>query len=233
MDEIDLKEMFSYFLNNILIVVLITIAVITGGIVYRTCFKIPLYQSYTTIVLTRDDNNTVSDEGTGITQNDITLNQKLVATYGKIIKSRRVLEQVINGLNLDMKFNELINKVNVVNDDDTEIIKVTVTDSDKKEAKNIANKIAQVFSEEIVKIYSIKNISIIDTAIESETPCNINPTKETAILCIVGIFLGLGVVFIMYYLDTTIKNVDEIENKLGLVVLGSVPKKEFKGGSKK
>ena len=228
MEEIDLKELLSYFWSKLLIIVAVVVASVAVSIIYRAAFKTPLYQSYTTIVLTRTESSDELDNS-GITQNDITLNQKLVSTYRQIMKSRRVLDPVIEDLHLDTTADELRSRVSVVSEQDTEIIRITVTDGDSASAKNIANAIARVFSQEIVEIYSIKNVSVIDSALEQESPYNINPLKETVLALLIGVVLGCAVVFVMYYFDTTVKSADEVEKKLGLVILGSVPRSS-KGG---
>ena len=234
MEEINLKELFSYMLSKLYIILFVAVVLVLGSIIYREQFKTPMYESYTTVVLARS-NNVIDDEdlSVGITQNDILLNQKLVATYREIIKSRRILDQVIEDLDLDMTYSELRGKVTVVNEADTELIRISVVDDDSEDAKNIADSIARVFSNEITKIYSIKNISVIDYAREELKPYNINPLKETVIAMLIGIVLGCGIVFVMFYFDTTIKSVDEVEKKLKLPILGSVPKTgNYRGGNK-
>jgi len=228
MEEIDLKELLSYFWSKILIIIAVVVVSVAMSIIYRSAIKTPLYQSYTTIVLTRSESSDdLSDNG--ITQNDITLNQKLVSTYREIMKSRRVLDQVIEDLHLEVTASELKGRISVVSEQDTEIIRITVTDEDSADAKNIANAIARVFSNEIVKLYSIKNVSVIDAALEQDAPYNINPLKETVLALLIGVVLGCAAVFVMYYFDTTVKSADEVEKKLGLVILGSVPRSS-KGG---
>jgi len=232
MEEINLKELFAYMLSKILIIVIITVVLVIGSFIYRDYFKTPMYESYTTIVLTRSVVSSEEDD-LGITQNDILLNQKLVATYREIIKSRRILERVIDDLELNMTTNELKSRITVSNEQDTELIRISVSDDDPEAAKNIADCIARVFSNEITKIYSIKNISVIDYARESNSPYNISPVKETVIAFLIGIVLGCGIVFVMYYFDTTIKSAEEVEKKLNLPVLGMVPKSgSNRGGNK-
>jgi len=232
MEEINLKELFSYMLSKIVIIIVLTVVLVVGSIVYREFFKEPLYQSSTTIVLARSSNVSIEDGTTGITQNEILLNQKLVSTYREIIKSRRILEKVIEKLELDITYKELTNSISVTNQEDTEIIKITVSNPNKEDAKNIADAIASTFSTEIAKIYSIQNISVIDYARQSNEPYNINPVKETALAAIIGIVLGCGIVFVMFYFDTTIKSVEEIEEKIKLPVLGAVPKTNLSKGGK-
>ena len=221
MEEINLKDLFSYFINKIFIIIIILVVALSTSLVYSNFIKVPRYKSSTTIVLTRsgDGENTST-----ITQNDITINQKLVATYREIIKSRRVLGQVIDNLGLDMSVGELSSNVSVSNPDGTELIKITVSGTNKSDVKDITDEIARVFGKEIEDIYDIKNVSIIDTAVEANGPYNMNLVKETAIAGVIGLVLGFGIVFIMFYFDTSIKNPEEIQSKLGLPLLGVVPK---------
>ena len=125
-----------------------------------------------------------------------------------------------------MTISELSQNISVTNETDTELIRITVSSLDKEEAARIANEIAKVFSEEIVNIYNIKNVSIIDQAIVSNVPYNINVVKDAILYGLVGIVVGAGIVFVMFYFDTTIKNPEEIQEKLGLPLLGVVPKFE-------
>ncbi len=223
MEEINLKDLFLYFISKIFIVIITFVIAVSTSIVYSKFVKVPKYNSYTTIVLTRSGDST-NEQNASITQNDITLNQKLVATYREIIKSRRVLGQVKENLGLDISVGELSSNISVTNPDGTELIKITVSGKNKEEVKDITNEIARVFSKEIEEIYDIKNVSIIDTAIEANSPYNMNIVKETLIASVIGIVLGLGIVFIMFYFDTTIKNAEEISEKVGLPLLGVVPK---------
>lgn len=232
MEEINLKDLFNYFLSKIWIILIVTILAILVGCLYGLFLKTPLYKSSTTIVLARVNDNV--SETNGITQNDILLNQKLVSTYREIIKSRRILNQVIENLDLNVTYDVLKNKITVTNEKDTELIRISVSDENAKQAKLIANEIAHVFNNEIVDIYSIKNVSIIDYAEEESAPYNINVVKQTVLAGMVGLVLSCAIVFTMFYFDTTIKSADEIESKIGLPLLGAVPMSgHHKGGKKK
>ena len=221
MEEIDLKELFTYFWSKKFYIILITAITLTIGLIYSINFQTPLYKSYTTILLTKES------DSTSITSNDILLNQKLVDTYKEIITSKKVLGRVINNLDLEYSVNALSSKVNVQSINGTEILKITVSDEYNVNAKNIANEIAYVFNSEIVKLYDIQNIGVIDVAELSETPYNINTTKQLIISGLVGLILSLCIVFVIYYFDDTIKTTVEVEKKLGLPVIGAIP--EFGG----
>ena len=217
MEEIDLKEMFLYFWTKKLIFIILIIVGIAAGIIYTNYLEVPKYRSYTTILLTKEESSTA------ITSSDVTLNKNLVDTYREIIKSRNVLGKVITNLDLEYSIDELGKMITVESVNDTEIIKVTVTNTDDYLAMNIADEIANVFKTEIVKLYNIQNVGVIDTAALPTKPYNINIVKTTLITTLIGLVLAFAISFILFYFDTTIKNSEEIERKLGLTVIGNIP----------
>lgn len=221
MEEIDLKELFTYFWAKKLYIILIAACALVVGVVYSFNIQKPMYKSYTTILLTKES------DSNSITSSDITLNQKLVDTYREIITSKKVLGRVINNLDLDYTVGQLSSKVNVQSINNTEILKITVSDLDNRTARNIANEIAYVFNSEIIKLYNIQNIGIIDSAEISNTPYNVNLTKQLVVSSLIGLIIGFAVVFVAYYFDNTIKSTIEVENKLDLPVIGAIP--EFGG----
>ena len=157
MEEINLKELFDYFVSKWFMVALAAVVCVVFGAVYTIFFKTPLYNSYTTIVLTTNNENTNINQS--ITQSDITLNKNLISNYRVIMKSHSILNQVINNLNLNMTTEELKKMVNITTEDDTEIIRISVNGTDKEIAKDVANEIARVFSNDVARYYSIKNVT--------------------------------------------------------------------------
>lgn len=223
MEEIDLKELFTFVKSKIGLLVAITAGVCILGCVYGLFLQTPMYQSYTTVILS-------SNEGT-INQSDLTLNKNLVNTYAEIVKSRRVLDQVINDLNLELTYEQLHGKIAVSAVNNTEIIKITVNDTDGIKAKNIANVTANYFAKEIVDLYNMNNVDILDEAIESNKPYNINIAKQVIIYFMLGLVIASGILFIIYYFDRTVKSIEQVEQKIKLPILGGV--QEYQRGAKK
>lgn len=219
MEEINLSEFINYYLSRMGWVLFTIVIVMIGGNLFNYYTRVPMYQSSTTIILAKEDK-----EEDKYTQTDAMLNQKLISTYREIIKSRTVLRQVIKNENLRYSVEELSNCISVTNVEDTEIIKITVSNKDKNHAVRIANAIAPIFKEEVMKIYNINNVSVLDKAIVAKKPYNINYLKENVIYVLIGFVLASGVIFTIFYFDTSVKSTEELEDKLGLTVLGVVPK---------
>lgn len=225
MEEINLKELLDYFKERLTLFLVIVLTVVLAGSIYAIFLKTPMYQSSSTVLLVS------KNEASNLTTSDVQLSKSLTTTYSEIIKSRRVIEQVIENLSLDYSYAELTKNVSVSSVNDTEIIRVAVNNPDRGVAADITNEIVKVFSAEIVVIYEgkVSNVSTIDKATEAKAPYNVNVAKDFLIFLLVGIVLAAAFIFIVYYFDTTIKSADEIEEKLGLPIFGVVPKVKKKG----
>ena len=225
MEEIDLKELLIFVKDKIGLLITITAGVCILGCIYGLFIQTPMYESYTTVILSSNESSSA------INQADVNLNRVLVDTYAEIVKSRRVLTQVIDELDLDLSYEDLYNKITVSAVNDTEIIKIAVNDKDGIKAKNIANVTAEYFTEEIVVLYNMNNVDILDEAIESEKPYNINVVKQTIIYLMLGFIIAAGILFIIYYFDRTVKSIEQVEQKIKLPILGGV--QEYQRGAKK
>ena len=188
------------------------------GCLYTAFIQEPLYKSYTTIILTKEDNSS------SMSINDINLNKGLVDTYRELILSKKIAKQVINNLGLDMSADDLIRNTSVESVNNTNMIKVSVVNSDANNAKVIANEIARIFNNEVINYFEISNVGVVDEAEISTLPYNVNVVKQLIISALIGIVLAFGIVFVIFYFDTTVKNGEEIEKKLNLSVIGYIPR---------
>lgn len=217
MEEIDLVELFDYFFRRAYIIIITALVFLVGGLTYTVFLKEPLYKSDVNVILVSKNSQSSS------LQSEITANQKLAATYRELVTSRSVLNEVIEDLDLTYTVSQLQKMITVQNVNETEIIKIAVSSSKAKEAKEIANVVAVKFQDEVKDIYNLENVSIIDKAVLAKEPYNINVVKESIIYIALGVVLSCGVIFVIYYFDNTIKSIDQVEKRLGIPVIGTVP----------
>ena len=218
--EMTLEDIFRALKKRWLLIISVTLMCLIGGSIFVLFFgPEPVYQASTTVLV-----NYRAEETNKLTQSDLTTSQKLVATYTEIIKSATILEPVIKALDLDMTADELLKNIGVAQVNDTEIIKITVKNEDPELSRDIANTIANVFSKEISKIMKVDSTSTLDVAKTPTTPLSQNKITKIAIAGILGMMISVGLVFVLEYLDRTVKTADETEKLLGVPVLGVIPK---------
>lgn len=221
MEEIDLKELFEFLKSKIVWILVAIIAAVVVGNVYTILTRVPMYKSNVSLVLVSEK----SGDGNSVYNNsEQQLNKNLVGTYSEIVKSKVVLNKVISNLDLDISYAELKSNIEVSSVENTEIINIYVSNKNPKMATLIANEIASVFVGEINKFYKLNNVNILDKATNVNTPYNVNYVKDNVIYILIGAVVSLGILFVIFYFDTSIKTSEEIENKFGLNVIGTVPR---------
>ena len=224
-DEIDLKQLLELFWNKKVFILIVVLIAVIMGYIYTSFLVKPKYTSSTTLILAQ--RNSADSTGT-ITSTDVTLNDKLIDTYKEIATSNTVVRTVITNLKLtNIDENTLKKEINVTAVNGTQILKISVTDSNADMATKIANEMGQVFSKRIADIYKIDNVSIIDEAETTGIPSNINHKKDMLIFLVGGIVIAVALVLLINMLDNSIKSSTDIERALNLNILAEIPECDF------
>lgn len=229
MEEINIKDFFSYLKRYIIAFILVTAVAVAGVAVYDIKFKKPIYQAHTAIVIAKSD----EASNTAATLNDINASQKLTSTYSEIAKSELVLGQVIENLGLDTGVKELSKNVTVKPVEDTSIIDVTVKNLDAEQSAIVANEIAKVFADEIKEIYKVDNVSQLSVAVAPEAPSNNTLTRDMILAAAIAVFGVAGIAFLKFYLDDSVKHTDDIEQAFGVPATGTISRSEVKAKKNK
>ncbi|WP_309089167.1 Wzz/FepE/Etk N-terminal domain-containing protein [Domibacillus sp.] len=218
-ETISLKELAQTLKKRLRLIVLITVAaaLISGIISYFVLT--PIYQSSTQVLV-----NQAKTEQQLYNPAEVQTNLQLISTYNVIMKSPAILEKVAQNLDLDLTTEQLSSKITVASEQDSQVVNITVQDEKPGLAADIANETARVFQEDIVKIMSVDNVSILAAAEVGENPSPVKPQPllNIAIALVVGLMAGIGLAFLLEYLDNTIKTEQDIEKTLGIPVLGGV-----------
>ena len=157
-EVIDLREYFSIIKKKWYIIAVLCVICVAASSVYSFFIAKPVYQAETTLIV-----KTEKAEGSQTVSGDqVSVSQKLAVTYGKVIKSRTVLENVIKNLNLEETYDELSEKISVSTVSDTQIIKISVKDTKNSNAAKIANEIPKVFTKEAIRIADANGVEVID-----------------------------------------------------------------------
>lgn len=222
--ELDLIQLWEALKKRWVIVVAIPlIAALTSGIVSFFILN-PVYQASTTLIVGKKAaDSTAQQAGQLLEYNVLMANQQLAKTYGTIAKSRTIEENVINELKLPLTSEQLDAKVTVNPVKSTEILEIAVQDTNPVVAADIANTMAQKFSDSVVEIKKVDSVSIVDKAVAPTHPIKPKKTMNVLIAFMVGLMASVGLAFLLEYLDNTIKSTKDVEDILGLPVLGVIP----------
>jgi len=215
-ETISLKELFQTLKKRLLLIIIITVifTAISGIVSYF--FLTPIYQSSTQILVNQE-----KSENTVYSPNEVQTNLQLINTYNAIIKSPAILDKVIKKENLEMTSGELNKLISVSNEQESQVVNITVQHENPQDSKNIANTIATTFQSEIKSIMNVDNVSILTKA-ELGSRIKPDPILNMTIALVVGLMVSVGVAFLLEYLDNTLKKDQDIEDHLGLPVLGAI-----------
>ena len=218
-ETISLQDIFKVIKKRFVHIVSITIiAALIAGVISFFVLT-PIYQASTQILV-----NKQTTDQQAIQSQDIQANLQLINTYNVIIKSPAILSKVIDTLDLKLTTTELTNKITVASQNNSQVVNVSVQDENPAIAVEIANTTAEVFQQEIPILMNVDNVNILSPAVLGENPSPVKPNKmlNVAIGAVIGLMIGLGLAFLLEYLDTTIKSEQDVEDILGLPIIGIV-----------
>lgn len=230
----ELKEYLHILKKRWLLIISVTLTCVFVSAVVSFFLIKPTYQASISVVIgsNKDESSTNPNQ----TYNDVMMYQKLVKTYSEFVKTRSVAEDAIEKLNLDKTPAALLDMVSVAPKGDTEFLTITVKSKDAYEARDIANQVAKSLKEITKDIKKVDNVQLVDDALLPSGPVSPKPLLNIAIALILGLFVSVGIVFLIEYLDNTVKDTDELEKLLEVPVLGAIPmmedKKKARGGKR-
>lgn len=227
-DTIDLMRLIWALKKKLWIIITVVLIFACGSGVYTKFCIQPTYKSVSTmLVLPKDNLKSV----TSLT--DLQLGDQISKDYIILMTSRPVLEDVIDNLELEMGYESLKGCINIVNEEDTRILTISVTMHDPKMAKEVVNELAKVSSKYIGDKMEVSPPKIIE---KGRIPLHKDgPDMKKNIMkgMLVGMVFICGIIVVLELLNDAIRNEEDIERYLGVPVFAVVPDKGIKIKSKK
>lgn len=221
--EVDLREVFEILAKKWWLILLLTVfgAVIAFGVSVK--YVTPVYEAKTVLY--------IGNENSVLAPLDISLGQleagsQLLVDYKQIALTRLVINEVIKNLGLNISYEEFQKNMVIENVGDSRLFTVGYRNPNPETARIVSDELAKQLSVAVLQIVGVENIRILDQALLPHTPAAPNKYLNTAIGALLGFLTSLFIIFIMFLLDDTVKNEEDIEKLIGMSVLGNIP--EFK-----
>ena len=228
-EKIDIKRMLEIVLDRIVSIVVITLIFGLIAFALSKFFITPKYESSITMYV---NNGRSIEENSGISNNkilssDITASQQLVPTYIEMIKSDAVLGEVAESVEEKTgkkykakKIREIMTAEAVA---ETEIIKVSVEETNAGLAREIADAISATAPAKIQAFVEGSEVKIIDSASISNTPVSPDVRMNTIIGGLLGFVLSISFILLKELFDVRVKSVDDLVSRFNYPVLGTIP----------
>ena len=217
--EIDVFAMLKTLWKRKFSIVLVALVFAIAAFGYSAFLAKREYQSTSRIYVVSRQNQ----DNNALTNSDLQAGSYLVKDYREIILSQNVLSQAIEELKLDMTPAELSKKISVSVPTDTRILSITAKDGDPKEAARIANGLRNVAAEKIIAVTKVSDVTTLDEAEVPQSPSSPNIRRNVLLGFIAGAGLMVVLMVVVEVLDDRVKRPEDIEELMGLTLLGIVP----------
>ncbi len=219
-ETISLKEIFNVFKKRLLLITAITVGAAVLAAIISYFILTPTYEADSQFIVNQSQQQDLAQPNV----NDIRANVEIINTYNVIIASPAILGDVIEELDLPYSVSQLSKNINVANAQDSQVVTVTATDENPATAVNIANTTVNVFQDKVQDFMNVDNVKILTEAELSANPSPVapNPLLNIAIAIVLGVMLGVGLAFLLEYLDNSITTEDDIDKHLQLPLLGVI-----------
>lgn len=221
-ETISLKEIFDIIKKRFLLIISFAIGATLIAAIVSFFVLTPIYQSSAQFIVNQNNEDTQGQ--LLVDTNTIRTNVELINTYSVIIKNSAILNEVIEELNLTTTPESLANNISVSSEQNSQVVTVSVKNPDPQLATDIANTTVHVFQESIPEIMNVDNVHILSEAVtrDNPTPVEPKPVLNIAIALVLGVMIGVGIAFLLEYLDTSVRTEEDVEKKLGLPILGII-----------
>ena len=193
------------------------IATLVSGI-FNFFIIAPTYEASTKVFIGKEESSVEN-----YNYNDITMYQKLLKTYSELIKTKDLINRSITNSEYELEVEDVLNNVSVTTVADTQMIQIAYKSTSPNIAKNMLENITNEFITTAQDLVPNGNVRVLETVELPEEPVAPNKKMNIAIAFILGMMVGLGIVFLLEYLDNTYKNKEQLEKDLDIPVLGVIP----------
>lgn len=182
----------------------------------------PKYQSSTQLFIGKE--NTATDQK--YDTNDVQMYQKLLKTYSSVITTNDLITRSFKNAEINISSEEALAGLSVVPKTDTQILEIKFISEDKQECKDVVKAITDEFVKTSTDLISNANVKVIEEVKLPEAPVSPNKKLNIAIAFLLGIMVGVGVSLLLAIMDSTFKDKNQLEEIIGLPVLGVIPDTE-------
>lgn len=216
--EIDIFYLLKKLWSNKFLITLIAVVGATVALLISLFLITPEYTSTTRIYVVNQNSTS-----TNITTQDLQAGDYLVNDYKEIITSNDVLSEVITSNNLAFDVKELLKKVRVSIPTSTRVISISVEDPDPQKASDLANSIREVAAEKIKDVTRVEDVTTLEVAKPMDEPSSPKISRNVVLGALVGGLIAVISLLLGEILDDRIKRPEDIEEVLGMTLLGVVP----------
>ena len=216
-EGIDLVELAKVVLKKIWIPIIAAVAAAVLVFGYSEFILPAEYTSRTKIYVA----NASSDE---MSYSDVQLASRLANSYKEIFKSTTVCQNVADQLEGAYTAKQINSMVNVTTSSDSEIISLSVTCNNAKDAQIIASYVFQYGRQEIMRVIRAGWVEYIDEPSLPEAKSGPASKRDALFAGVAAAAVACGIIIVMHLLSNKIKSKKDLSDTFSdIPVIGVIP----------
>jgi len=157
----------------------------------------------------------------------VTTSDQLLRSYAVIMTSRDQLQKVISDESLGTDPKSLSKRINVTPQPSTLILNVAVRDTDPGRAERTANTLVNNFAAYVNAFPKDKGssqdaVTVVSPAALPTEPVSPRPLLNVALALLAGLMVGVGLAFLLDYMDQSVRSDEILRERVGIAPLGHI-----------
>lgn len=183
----------------------------------------PKYEASTKLFIGKEESDKES-----YNNNDVQMYQKLLKTYSDVIMTKDLVGNAIDDDGINIKAEQALANLTVTPKTDTQILQISYKGEDREQARDIVQAVTDEFVKVSTDLISNANVKVVESVTLPEEPVSPNKKLNIAIAFVLGAMVGVGLSLLLEFMDNTFKDKDQVENILGVPVIGNIPNTDSK-----
>ncbi|MBE6050957.1 MAG: capsular biosynthesis protein [Clostridium sp.] len=219
-ENIRIQDIVDVLKSRWQVIVSITLASVILASFFTFFLVQPKYEASTKLFIGKESSE---DKAQNYNSNDVQMYQKLLKTYSDVIMTSDLVERALSSKNIEVDTDSVLKSLTVTPKTDTQILQVKYVSKDKNQAMKVVDAITSEFVETSTELISNANVKIIETVKLPQNPVSPNKKLNIVVAFVLGLMASVGIVLVLEFMNNTYKDKEQVENILGLPVIGTIP----------
>lgn len=218
--NIDISQFLAVLSKRKSIIITITLVTVMVSAILSFFILTPVYESKVTVII---GNKNDTSAQSNVQYDQVMMYQNLTKTYAEIASSKYIEQKAADALGNGITQEKLDKLITVTPETGTQILDISAQANNAQDALNEVTAVSEAFADNAKNVYAAGDVRILDKGTLPEKPVKPNKILNIAIAFFLGLMLSTGLVFLLEYMDNTMKSAEDIKRYLELPVLGTIP----------
>ena len=210
-----LLELLQLLKKHLTLVIALPVLCAVAMAVVAYGFMANTYTAETTLYVLAQNDGSNSN-----LQSSMSASQLVANDVAALADSKRVTDDTAAKMGLD---NLKAFKISVTSQTTSRVITLSVQGKDAQQVAAVANAMASNVSSVAMELMNVDSVSVVDQATAPLNPSGPKRTLYVAVAFLAGLFAAVAIVVLVDMLNTKVRSAEDVEELLGVPVIGRMP----------